>query len=249
MEKNKYSKAKIAMIVINITAIVLILGIIIFLCFYFSDFFKLFSDKNGKEEIMKKIKNTGFVGFLILLLVDIFQILVAFIPGEIVEIVAGAMFGPWVGTLLCLLGLTIANYLIYYLVKLLGKPFASLNVKEKEFTRFKFLNEPGRALIILFFFFLIPGIPKDFVVFLIPFTTISIHKFVLVSIIARIPSIIPSTFAGNAILGDNLWVAGVIMGVMVVISIIGIVFNKKIYQWILSINDKRKEKKSGDLNE
>ena len=237
MEKNKYSKAKIAMIVINITAIVLILGIIIFLCFYFSDFFKLFSDKNGKEEIMKKIKNTGFVGFLILLLVDIFQILVAFIPGEIVEIVAGAMFGPWVGTLLCLLGLTIANYLIYYLVKLLGKPFASLNVKEKEFTRFKFLNEPGRALIILFFFFLIP------------FTTISIHKFVLVSIIARIPSIIPSTFAGNAILGDNLWVAGVIMGVMVVISIIGIVFNKKIYQWILSINDKRKEKKSGDLNE
>ena len=198
---------------------------------------------------MKKIKNTGFVGFLILLLVDIFQILVAFIPGEIVEIVAGAMFGPWVGTLLCLLGLTIANYLIYYLVKLLGKPFASLNVKEKEFTRFKFLNEPGRALIILFFFFLIPGIPKDFVVFLIPFTTISIHKFVLVSIIARIPSIIPSTFAGNAILGDNLWVAGVIMGVMVVISIIGIVFNKKIYQWILSINDKRKEKKSGDLNE
>ena len=50
MEKNKYSKAKIAMIVINITAIVLILGIIIFLCFYFSDFFKLFSDKMVKKK-------------------------------------------------------------------------------------------------------------------------------------------------------------------------------------------------------
>ncbi len=249
MIKKKYTKAQKVMIAINIIAIFLILGIIFFLCFYFSDFFKLFSDKNGKEEIIREIKNTGVVGFLILLLVDIFQIIVAFIPGEIVEIVAGAMFGPWLGTLLCLIGLTIANYFVYGLVKWLGKPFATLNVKEKEYTKFKFLNEPGRALIILFFFFLIPGIPKDFVVFLIPFTPINIHKFVLVSLVARIPSIIPSTFLGDAISSNHYLVAGIIMGIMIIISVLGIVFNKQIYHCILSWQSKRKLKKEESSHE
>ena len=66
---------------------------------------------------------------------------------------------------------------------------------------------------------------------------------------ARIPSIIPSTFLGDAISSNHYLVAGIIMGIMIIISVLGIVFNKQIYHCILSWQSKRKLKKEESSHE
>ena len=117
-EKKKLSKSQKIMIIINSVAVLLIIGIILFFCIYYKDTLKLLASEEGKKEFVEKLENTGFWGVLLLIAIQILQVIVAFIPGEVVELAAGAMFGPIWGTILCLIGLNLATIIIYYLVKL-----------------------------------------------------------------------------------------------------------------------------------
>lgn len=242
-EKKKLTKAKKVLIIINSIALLFIIGLIVFLCIYFKDDIKLLADDEGKEVFMQKIEDAGVFGVLILLITQILQVVVAFIPGEVVEFVAGAMYGAFLGMLICLLGLILATFIIYGLVKWLGKPFFDLNVNQKQSSKLQFLHDPDRSLLILFFIFLIPGIPKDIFIYFIPFTKIKLSKFILVSSIARIPSILSSTFVGAAVFDENYIVAMIVMGLIFIFSVLGLIFNKKIYEWLNTIKQKRKNKK------
>ena len=242
-EKKKLTKAKKVLIIINSIALLFIIGLIVFLCIYFKDDIKLLADDEGKEVFMQKIEDAGVFGVLILLITQILQVVVAFIPCEVVEFVAGAMYGAFFGMLICLLGLILATFIIYGLVKWLGKPFFDLNVNQKQSSKLQFLHDPDRSLLILFFIFLIPGIPKDIFIYFIPFTKIKLSKFILVSSIARIPSILSSTFVGAAVFDENYIVAMIVMGLIFIFSVLGLIFNKKIYEWLNTIKQKRKNKK------
>lgn len=242
-EKKKLTKEKKVLIIINSIALLFIIGLIVFLCIYFKDDIKLLADDEGKEIFMQKIEDAGVFGVLILLITQILQVVVAFIPGEVVEFVAGAMYGAFLGMLICLLGLILATFIIYGLVKWLGKPFFDLNVNQKQSSKLQFLHDPDRSLLILFFIFLIPGIPKDIFIYFIPFTKIKLSKFILVSSIARIPSILSSTFVGAAVFDENYIVAMIVMGLIFIFSVLGLIFNKKIYEWLNTIKQKRKNKK------
>lgn len=50
------------------------------------------------------------------------QVVVAMIPGEPVEILAGLLYGPLWGTLSCMLGILIGSLIVYFLVRRLACP-------------------------------------------------------------------------------------------------------------------------------
>lgn len=233
---------------INILAILILLGIFIFVFFYFYDEIKLLDSEEGIDNFINKIQSTGFFGGLILITIQILQVVVAFIPGEFVEIASGVMFGPILGLIICLIGLNLGTMIIFGLVKLLGKPFVKQNVSEKEHKYLKFLDDPNRALIMLFFIFLIPGIPKDVLIYLVPLTKVKMGKFLITSSIARIPSIISSTFIGSSILNDNYLAASIVFIVFLALAILGLIFNKQIYNFLDKKLFNKKSKKEDELS-
>lgn len=217
--------------IINIVAIILLIALFISLYFIFKDKFDLLNTKEGLENFINDVQNTGFLGGIILVVIQILQVVVAFIPGEFVELASGIMFGPVLGLVLCLIGLNIGTIIIFGLVKLLGKPFVDENVSDHN-QKFLFLNNSNRTLIILFFIFLIPGIPKDILIYLVPLTKVKIWQFLIVSSVSRIPSILTSTIAGTSIINGDYLVAGIIMGISLILAIIGLIFNKQITNYI-----------------
>lgn len=220
-----------AQAIINIVAIILLTALFISLYFIFKDKFDLLNTKEGLENFINDVQNTGFLGGIILVVIQILQVVVAFIPGEFVELASGIMFGPVLGLVLCLIGLNIGTIIIFGLVKLLGKPFVDENVSDHN-QKFLFLNNSNRTLIILFFIFLIPGIPKDILIYLVPLTKVKIWQFLIVSSVSRIPSILTSTIAGTSIINGDYLVAGIIMGISLILAIIGLIFNKQITNYI-----------------
>ena len=220
-----------AQAIINIVAIILLTALFISLYFIFKDKFDLLNTKEGLENFINDVQNTGFLGGIILVVIQILQVVVAFIPGEFVELASGIMFGPVLGLVLCLIGLNIGTIIIFGLVKLLGKPFVDENVSDHN-QKFLFLNNSNRTLIILFFIFLIPGIPKDILIYLVPLTKVKMWQFLIVSSVARIPSILTSTIAGTSIINGDYLVAGIIMGISLILAIIGLIFNKQITNYI-----------------
>ena len=220
-----------AQAIINIVAIILLTALFISLYLIFKDKFDLLNTKEGLENFINDVQNTGFLGGIILVVIQILQVVVAFIPGEFVELASGIMFGPVLGLVLCLIGLNIGTIIIFGLVKLLGKPFVDENVSDHN-QKFLFLNNSNRTLIILFFIFLIPGIPKDILIYLVPLTKVKIWQFLIVSSVSRIPSILTSTIAGTSIINGDYLVAGIIMGISLILAIIGLIFNKQITNYI-----------------
>jgi uncharacterized membrane protein YdjX (TVP38/TMEM64 family) len=92
----------------------------------------------------------------------------------------------------------------------------------------KFLQNSKRLDIIVFVCFLIPGAPKDLLTYFCGLTKISFVKFIILTTIARIPSIIFSVMSGNAIVEQNYIPALIIILSLAICSGIGILIYKKI---------------------
>ena len=71
---------------------------------------------NNLSAIEGFIEDFGVLSIFALLFIQILQIIVALIPGEVVEFAAGALFGPVWGTLICMLGILLGQWLIFTIV-------------------------------------------------------------------------------------------------------------------------------------
>lgn len=216
--------------------LIFIISLIIFLGVYYWNDIKSLSSVEGQIAFKEKLESVGILSVLIVIVINVMQVVVAFIPGEFIEIISGMLFGPIGGLMVCLVGFTIGTITIFALVKLLGKPFIDLNISNK--SKLNFLENETRALTILFFVFLIPGTPKDFITYAIPFTKINMWHFIIVSNLARIPSIITSTLIGSSIISGHYTNAIIVTIITAAVAIIGIIFNKQITNKIEMIVNK-----------
>lgn len=216
------NKKKLLIIVLSIIAFILTL----YICYRLIPFLISLKDTNNQQKFKDYILNMGFKGWLSLLTIQVLQIFIAFIPGEIVELLAGILYGTWGGLLLCLIGIAIASILIYYTVKLFANKYM-IKYKEKLKT-YAFLNNPKKIHMYFFILFLIPGIPKDIFIYLAPFLPIKFASFLIVSLIARIPSIISSTIVGDSLIKGNYILSLIIFAIFAILGVLGILFNDKI---------------------
>ena len=74
-----------------------------------------------------------------------FQVVVAVIPGEPIEIACGYLFGIWEGTLLCLAGITLGSLLVFLLVRRFGMRAAGAGGGERGRKRSGPRGAAGRA--------------------------------------------------------------------------------------------------------
>ena len=145
----------------------------------------LIFEPDGLDQMIESIQSQGPVGVLILLGLQLLQIIVAFIPGEVVQVAAGMLYGPLFGTLIILLGCVISSSLIYTLVHKLGAPFVRAMVDEKHLVKFYEFERSGKLNLIVFVLFLIPGMPKDVFTYLIPLTNMRMRAFLVFSTVRR----------------------------------------------------------------
>ena len=62
------------------------------------------------------VNDSGLWGRIAFILMTVFQVVIAFVPGEPFEIGAGYAFGAVEGTILCVIGITLGSLLVFALV-------------------------------------------------------------------------------------------------------------------------------------
>ena len=185
-------------------------------------------EPGGLSRVIDDVRNAGPLGFLILLAMQFMQIVVAFIPGEVVQMAAGMMYGPWVGAAVILLGCIISSAFVFAVVHRLGAPFVRDMVPTKYLDKFNAFEESGKLSIVVFILFLIPAMPKDTFTYLVPLTNMRMRDFLVLSNVGRIPGIVISTYAANGLVDGNITQSIIIFAVVAVIAIVAIVFRDKI---------------------
>ena len=153
------------------------------------------------------LDSQGIFSILSMIGIIFLQITVAFIPGEPFEIGAGFAFGFWQGTIICLIGSALASAIIMLLVRRFGKKLIYVFFTEEKLNELWFLKDQRKLNFWTFVAFFIPGSPKDVMTYALGLTNMKLSTFILISTIARIPSIITSTFSGNALGEENYLIA------------------------------------------
>ena len=222
-DKNKvkhYSKkvSAIALSTFSVLSCVLAVIGVIFIKANFSsvDIFRAFVEKNY------------FLSALSLIAICAVQVIIALIPGELVEIAAGYAFGAFFGTLYTLIGITLGSVIVVLLSRKLGRAFVESLYPREKIDALPILNDSKKRNALVCLLFLIPGTPKDLITYAIGITNMSIPLYLVLATFARIPSILMSTIGGDA-LGSNRFIFALItFAVSGVICLIGYIVYMKI---------------------
>lgn len=185
-------------------------------------------EPDGVNRLIADIQARGALGVLMLLAMQLLQIIVAFIPGEVVQVAAGMLYGPLWGTLVILLGCVISSGIIYALVSRLGVPFVQDMVSKEHLEKIYAFERSGKLNVIVFILFVIPGMPKDVFTYLVPLTCMPLRTFLLLTTVGRIPGVVVSTYAAAGLAEGDIVTSLVIFGIAAAIAIIGVAFRDRI---------------------
>ncbi len=173
------------------------------------------------EHFRAWVESKGIWGQIAFMGMVIFQVLVALIPGEPLEIAAGYAFGVLEGTVLCMLATTLGGSLVFLLVRKWGTRVLELYFSKEKIDSLKFMRNTPKVKVVAFFLMFLPGTPKDLISYFMGLTKIRLWEWVLLSTVARIPSIVTSTVGGNALGGEDYRLAIYVFAVTLVISVAG----------------------------
>lgn len=173
------------------------------------------------EHFRAWVESKGIWGQMAFMGMVIFQVLVALIPGEPLEIAAGYAFGALEGTILCMIATTLGGTLVFLLVRKWGTRVLELYFSKEKIESLKFMQDTPKVKILAFFLMFLPGTPKDLISYFMGLTKIKLWEWVLLSTVARIPSIVTSTIGGNALGGQDYIFALIVFAVTFLISAVG----------------------------
>lgn len=216
--------------IVRISVFVLFIIASIALTIYFMPQLVSLTTPEGRQAFESKLESFGIWKYVIFVFIQIVQVIIAFIPGEPIELIGGALFGWWMALILCSVGLLIGTIAVFYLVKWLGKPFISVIISEDKINKFKFLNSDRKLKLTIFILYVIPGTPKDVLTYCAPLTPIKASHFFLITMFARIPSIVSSNIIGSSATSGNWLITAIVTVITATLGIIGIWYSNKLIQ-------------------
>lgn len=167
------------------------------------------------------VEESGFFGKIAFIGMVMFQVVLALIPGEPLEIGAGYAFGAIEGTLLTVIGITLGSFIVFFLVRKFGMKLVEIFFSREKISSLKFLQKSKKRDIVIFLVFFLPGTPKDLLTYFAGLTDIKPIHFLWLSSVARLPSVITSTLGGDALGTEKYVKAIVVFGITLIISGIG----------------------------
>ncbi len=183
---------------------------------------------NDPERFREWVDASGIWGRVLFVGMVVLQVVVAFIPGEPVELAAGYVFGFWEGSALTMAGFLLGSWLVFALVRKFGVKLVEVFFHKNKIAELRFLQNPRKAKIIAFLLMLIPGTPKDFLSYFAGLTPLTLSQWLRIVALARIPSLVTSSLTGAAAGEENYLLSGVMLAVTLIISIAGILYYRHI---------------------
>ena len=183
---------------------------------------------NDPERFREWVDASGIWGRVLFVGMVVLQVVVAFIPGEPVELAAGYAFGFWEGSALTMAGFLLGSWLVFALVRKFGVKLVEVFFHKNKIAELRFLQNPRKAKIIAFLLMLIPGTPKDFLSYFAGLTPLTLSQWLRIVAFARIPSLVTSSLTGAAAGEENYILSGVMLAVTLIISIAGILYYRHI---------------------
>jgi uncharacterized membrane protein YdjX (TVP38/TMEM64 family) len=191
---------------ISILLLLIILSVSVFV------HYDLYSFLTNKQRVILFVQSYGSLSVFIFIIIQIIQVIAAPIPGEISGIIGGYLYGPFWGTLYSTIGLTMGSWLAFVLARFLGFPLVERIVKPDVIQKYNYFMEK-RGAFISFLLFLLPGVPKDYLCYIIGLSHIGTGMFLLISTIGRLFGTILLSVTGSYVRNNQFSMLFIILGI------------------------------------
>lgn len=168
---------------------------------------------SNRDELVQVMQKMGIWAPLLYIALQVIQVVVAPIPGQIVGGVGGFLFGHW-GILWTTIGSLIGFWLVFVIARKFGRPLLEKIFKKPVIEKFDFIINAKGAALIIFAIFLLPGFPDDVVCYIAGLTKLSIKKLMAISILGRFPTLVLTNYIGMGVAGN--------IGLVVALSLLAV---------------------------
>lgn len=172
------------------------------------------------------IKNTGKFGCVIFILFNALQVLIIPIPSAVSVITGVCIYGENITFILTSIGIIFGSFLAFFLGRAIGEKFLKKYYPNFKYSNYlKILNQKNGLY--LFLMLILPLFPDDIICVLAGLSSLSIKKYAIIQIIARLISIgFLSYFSTGNIIPFKNW--GIFIWLVIALIVICIVI--KIYK-------------------
>ncbi len=123
------------------------------------------------------------------------QVIIAPIPGQVIGLANGYLFGVWLGTLYSLLGVMLGTGIVLVLTRRWGRPLVVKLVPDTQLEKLDRLVA-RRGALFFFLIFLLPFLPDDLTCFAIGLTYLPLGQMFVLIAIGRLPGLIVASWVG-----------------------------------------------------
>lgn len=142
------------------------------------------------------------------------------IPGGPLQVAGGYAFGTWWGAVWCMAGSLVGTLIIFLLGKKYGTKLVGLFISPEKMRSAAMLKDKKKRNVFLFLMNFLPGTPKDIFTWMAAISNDGAVSSILVILLARIPSVVVSTWCGHELMQENYVVSAVVFGVLLVLGIV-----------------------------
>lgn len=221
----KESKRRVIISIIKITLLlVIVIGFPLYLWFFRGEWIKSFENIDDVVAFLEKYETQSIFVYIGL---QIVQIVISIIPGQVFQMAAGYIYGFWPALLFAMAGALAGTAISFMLAKVLGRDFLHIFFGEEKMSYYIERLNSKKMYTIVFFLYLIPGIPKDMVSYAAGVSEIKFKPFIIISALGRLPGMIGCLLMGDMMMEEN-YAGAIVIGFFAVVAFcICIAFRKK----------------------
>jgi uncharacterized membrane protein YdjX (TVP38/TMEM64 family) len=136
------------------------------------------------------------------------------------------------------IGLTTGSLINFGIGRFLGERFVRRLIPEEKFERIdRLVNRQG--VIAVFFMFVIPGFPKDYLSLALGLTTLPLKVFAILACIGRMPGTLLLSLQGASLYDQNYALLAIVAVACLVLVLLAYRYREALYRWVEGRNTPR----------
>lgn len=205
--------------------ILLVVSMVILLAKYLPNILEL---TMSLDKFRNYIVSLGGLGSLVFIGFQVLQTVIAPIPGEIIQVAGGYIYGVPLGLIYSIAGMMLGAIIAFYFTRMIGGSFIEKLLNKENSKWMKDIMDSKKFSVILFIVFLVPGLPKDFLIYVAGLTPIKPLKFFGILLISRFPWLLASVSIGSNLHNGN-YTSTIIVSLIAIVSfILGMLYKDKL---------------------
>jgi len=192
------------------------------------EFYELLHDQHHLKAV---ITSFGAYSPLAYIFIQALQVIIAPIPGGLIEFIGGYLFGVKLGFLYSMIGSIFGSWFAFALARLFEMVAVEKFVRIRTMKKFDYLIG-HEGVILSFLLFLIPGFPKDALCYILGLTPMHLGIFLVISSIGRIPGTLMACLQGGKAFDHQYVTLFILFGISALVIMVFYIYHDEIHHFI-----------------